>query len=462
TAVWEYAYHPQRGWLTEVKKDTVVVASYGYDDNGNRTSWSDFWGSGIATYDDQDRQLTAGPVDFTYTANGELLTKTAGPDVTGYLYDVRGALLAVDLPNGIEIDYLVDASGRRIGKKINGVLTKGWIYAGGLSPLAETDGSGAVTQTYVYATKGSVPDYLTAGGETYRIFTDHLGSVRLVVNVATGAIEQRIDYDAWGRITLDTNPGFQPFGFAGGLYDYQTGLVRFGARDYDPETGRWTAKDPIGFGGGSAGLFEYCGNRPVSCVDRSGLQDEDFEPDFRPHLPVEPVDGLEAIQTIGEVAWAFLDILHDVWRIATEPAPGLTDGPLCLPAPDGSGLLCGEFMVGALSGPRAGGSGGPWHHGMTNKNWVSTLRGGPWSPRFAAMAKKAGMTLDDLANKVRVPGHFGPHPEAYHQAVFDRLTAATQGLSGDAYGTAFRTELAAVLTESATEGSVLNLLLTTR
>ena len=35
----------------------------------------------------------------------------------------------------------------------------------------------------------------------------------------------------------DTNPGFQPFGFAGGMYDAATGLVRFGARDYDAETG---------------------------------------------------------------------------------------------------------------------------------------------------------------------------------------------------------------------------------
>ena len=41
----------------------------------------------------------------------------------------------------------------------------------------------------------------------------------------------------------DTNPGFQPFGFAGGLYDPDTGLVRFGARDYDAETGRWTSKE---------------------------------------------------------------------------------------------------------------------------------------------------------------------------------------------------------------------------
>ena len=34
-----------------------------------------------------------------------------------------------------------------------------------------------------------------------------------------------------GNITSDTNPGFQPFGFAGGLYDTDTGLTRFGARD---------------------------------------------------------------------------------------------------------------------------------------------------------------------------------------------------------------------------------------
>ena len=69
----------------------------------------------------------------------------------------------------------------------------------------------------------------------------------------------------------DTNPGFLPFAFAGGLYDADTKLVRFGARDYDPVTGRWTAKDPIRFGGRDTNLFGYVQNDPVNFVDPLGL-----------------------------------------------------------------------------------------------------------------------------------------------------------------------------------------------
>jgi RHS repeat-associated protein len=75
---------------------------------------------------------------------------------------------------------------------------------------------------------------------------------------------------------LDTNPGFQPFGFAGGLYDADTGLVRFGARDYDPEVGRWTAKDPLLFDGGDTNLYAYGVNDPVNNQDPRG--EETLEP----------------------------------------------------------------------------------------------------------------------------------------------------------------------------------------
>ncbi len=68
-------------------------------------------------------------------------------------------------------------------------------------------------------------------------------------------------------------PGFQPFGFAGGLYDPDTKLVRFGARDYDASTGRWTSKDPILFKGGLSNLYEYVVNDPLDRFDQSGLQE---------------------------------------------------------------------------------------------------------------------------------------------------------------------------------------------
>jgi RHS repeat-associated protein len=80
-----------------------------------------------------------------------------------------------------------------------------------------------------------------------------------------------MEYDEFGNVILDTNPGFQPFGFTGGIYDRDTGLTRFGVRDYDAEVGRWTAKDPIKFQGGSLNLYGYVINDPVNNRDPSGL-----------------------------------------------------------------------------------------------------------------------------------------------------------------------------------------------
>ena len=65
------------------------------------------------------------------------------------------------------------------------------------------------------------------------------------------------------------------FGFAGGMFDRETGLVRFGARDYDPMTGRWTSKDPIRFEGGRGNLYVYVGGDPVNRVDILGTGPEE-------------------------------------------------------------------------------------------------------------------------------------------------------------------------------------------
>ncbi|WP_434113447.1 PKD domain-containing protein [Methylocaldum sp. GT1TLB] len=255
------------GRLTEVKHNGTVQATYGYDANGNRTHVN---GLEVASYDTQDRLTIYNGTAFAYTANGDLKTKTVGGQVTGFTYDVFGNLRQVTLPDGTVIDYLIDGRNRRIGKQVNGTRVQGFLYLDSLRPIAELDGENQVVSRFVYADKSHVPAYLIRGESTYRIISDHLGSPRLVVNTADGTVMQRLDYDAWGQVILDTNPGFQPFGYAGGLYDRDTGLVRFGARDYDPETGRWTTKDPIRFAGGDTNLYGYVLNDPVNWIDSDG------------------------------------------------------------------------------------------------------------------------------------------------------------------------------------------------
>lgn len=107
------------------------------------------------------------------------------------------------------------------------------------------------------------------------------------------------------------NPGFQPFGFAGGLYDRDTGLVRFGARDYDPEIGRWTVKDPIDFAGGNSNLYGYTLNDPIQLIDLNGLS---------PTKP-QPVPPGDPGQT-----------LMNIFKIAAES--GAPDAPLRVPRAD--------------------------------------------------------------------------------------------------------------------------------
>ena len=192
-------------------------------------------------------------------------SRTTGSEMTSYDYDSLGNLVAVALPDGRQIEYRVDAYGRRLAKLVNGTVVSKWLYAGGLLPVAELD----VNDNLISVFNGS---FLVRDGETYRIITDHVGSPRQVVNASTGEVVQQMTYDEWGNISEDTNPGFQPFGFAGGLYDPDTGLVRFGARDYDPLAGRWTTKDPIRFRGGTTNLYVYCGGNPVNFVDPVGLE----------------------------------------------------------------------------------------------------------------------------------------------------------------------------------------------
>jgi hypothetical protein len=101
------------------------------------------------------------------------------------------------------------------------------------------------------------------------------------------------------------------------------------------------------------------------------------------------------------------------------------------------------------------------HHIATDKWWDSPNNDGPWSPRFKQIFDKAGMSLNDPANLVRVKGHKGPHPQEYHQRIYDRLFEATKTCrTMEQCRTALTAELRRLGRQISTEGTELNKLVT--
>jgi RHS repeat-associated protein len=263
------------GRLFNVARNDTVISIYTYDPSGNRLTHTTPTKADSGLYDAQDRLLSYGGVQFVYSNYGDLIAKITPnsegiADTTHYIYDAFGNLLNVRAADGTTIEYAVDGQNRRVAKIANGTFTKRWLYSDDLRIVAELDSANQIVSRFVYATRRNVPEYMIRRGVTYRLSKDHIGSVRYVVDAQTGAIAQQLDYDEFGNVLLDSNPGFQPFAYAGGLFDVQTKLVRFGARDYDASVGRWTSKDPILFRSGSSNHYAYASNNPVNFTDADG------------------------------------------------------------------------------------------------------------------------------------------------------------------------------------------------
>jgi len=393
--VYEYIYD-LAGRLEEVKIDSSTVSAYTYDTNGNRLSHNGVAGS----YDDQDRLLQYGNIEYMYAASGNLETRTdiSLSQTTSYDYDAYGNLMEAMLSDGTVVEYVVDALNRRIGKKVDGTLVRAWLYKDGLNPVAELDGAGAVLSIFIYASKRNVPDFMLKGGNTYRVVADHLGSPRMVIDTATGIVEQQMEFDEFGNVLQDSNPGFQPFGFAGGLYDPDTQLVRFGARDYDPSIGRWTARDPILFDGRHLNLYGYTANDPVNFIDPGGLR-----------MSWSDLSGLitTAIDYWGELA-GYEQQAEQAAQVAVDMHGHLTNTSVPL-AEQGAGVL----GCGLRAGSSVAGSFLPWvgeSAGQIGEMAAGTLDNGinavqefleSWHPRMSA-----GQAGQDTAQEVTITRRF--------------------------------------------------------
>jgi RHS repeat-associated protein len=233
-----------------------------------------------ATYDAQDRLTKLrGAIerDFQYTADGDLSQISNCLGQKNFEYDFFGHLKKVTLANGTVIRYKIDGLGRRVARLVNGQVKEYYIWQSQYKLGAILDPQGQMQIYYVYGIHPRAPSYMVKNGVSYPMIANERGDIQYVTD-GQGQILQEIQYDEYGAILYDssveaspTKTPFQPMGWSSGLTDRDTGLVRFGARDYDPQIGRWTSKDPIGFGGGDTNLYSYVGQNPLSYVDPTGL-----------------------------------------------------------------------------------------------------------------------------------------------------------------------------------------------
>ncbi|KEZ00740.1 hypothetical protein GQ57_39165, partial [Burkholderia sp. MSh2] len=103
---------------------------------------------------------------------------------------------------------------------------------------------------------------------------DQIGTPQEVTDEA-GEVAWSARYKAWGEAKEVISEAARkagirnPIRFQGQYFDHETGLHYNRHRYYDPNSGRFICKDPIGLAGG-INVFQYAPN-PISWIDPLGL-----------------------------------------------------------------------------------------------------------------------------------------------------------------------------------------------
>jgi RHS repeat-associated protein len=156
----------------------------------------------------------------------------------------------------------------------SGIMNLKSTHAWGLDLSGTEQGAGGIgglTLTQLH----SQPSAQTTLAPCY----DANGNLLCYVDCASGQVQARYEYDPFGRVILkEETPavaGRLHHQFSTKYRDDETGLSYCGYRYYDPETGRWLSRDPIGERGG-VNLYGMVGNDPVNHYDVLGLRSRGF------------------------------------------------------------------------------------------------------------------------------------------------------------------------------------------
>ncbi|MGE3412174.1 MAG: RHS repeat-associated core domain-containing protein [Dehalococcoidia bacterium] len=240
--------------LTQVTYPGPVTDTYTYDANGNRTSRNAL----TYTYNDADELTSVNGVSYGYDDNGNQVSR----DSDGFSFDHENRLTQ-SVVSGTTSSSVYDGTGVRRSHTVNGsTTTYVWDVNAGL-PVVLQDG----TRTYVYgldlisATDGS-------GNQAYFSY-DAVGSVTDLTD-GSGTVTDTYVYDVFGTITSHSGPSTNYWLFTGEQIDQATGDTGYyflRARYYDPTLGRFISRDPLLF----EQRYAYAGSNPLLLVDPSGM-----------------------------------------------------------------------------------------------------------------------------------------------------------------------------------------------
>ena len=245
----------------------VQGGGYGYDADGNRTT-----APGFTFHWDALNRLRAvktgapSPVlvaEYLYDSQGRRIQKRlfdaggAHEKTVTFLYDDWNLVYErTETPGGNLLRERKFAWGLDLSETPQGA---GGV--GGLMLVTDTDPTGASP-----VTTHSFPVYDTAG--------NLIALVDAGTGTEGGNVVAQYAYDPFGNPVNDAGDADRqddtPFRFSTKYLDEETGLYYYGYRYYDPTTGSWLSRDPLGEAGG-LNLYGFVGNDPVNSYDYLGL-----------------------------------------------------------------------------------------------------------------------------------------------------------------------------------------------
>lgn len=291
-----YAYD-QLDRLTGVDygNDEVTEITYGYDNSGNRQSLTNNLHDFTYSYEPGSNKLSQitvapnGTIDIAYDSNGSITQEDYSQFgqnslTVDYAYDYDNQISQVtynyparaenlDAPEPNIANFAYDFSGNRIMKQAAGQAT--YYLNSGTNVLCEIGSDGSVTDDLIYG--NGLVARINNDDEIKYFHPDALGSTALITD-SSGAVVQKYDYEAFGNLDYAFGNDANKYLFTGQEYDPETNLYYYGARYYNPFSGRFLTKDTARrdlANPQSLNLYVYCLNNPLRWVDPAGLEEED-------------------------------------------------------------------------------------------------------------------------------------------------------------------------------------------